>query len=258
MARRYTLKKYKPKRKLNVKRTLNQKVFYILSSFVLFSYLSIKVINNINKIKFTPSNIFSNTIKSVSVDIKDIKISKDIENYVINFKSNIHTNDIDKKIISYINDNYPYIKNIKVVFNPITGGIKIKGDILDVIAYINDKDKQIYILENGEYSDLYYNLKQVIEIKTDNHKINNNDVELIKRFLSVKDQFPDISILFNSDTINIYTGGNRIIWGSYKFFNKKIDKIKYVLNDVKSKINGNVTLDLKYFENGRIIVSPIK
>ncbi|MEF3280911.1 MAG: hypothetical protein K6357_08120 [Elusimicrobiota bacterium] len=259
MAKKYSLKKYRPKRRrLRVSLPLSNKGIYIFLSFVAFIFFAVYITNNVSKIKIK-GNIFSNIIQKVTIDIANDKIKQDIMSTLFMYKNTVYVEKIKEDTIKYISQKYPFIKNITIKFNPVTGVLSLKGEILNSIGYISNNKK--FILSDGSISLSSYNSpSELIDIRCKNEcEFSKKDIDLIKNFLSYKNNFGTNFYLYFSDN-KIYANDDEksIIWGSHNFFNEKMEKINYIVNDARKKITPPLNIDMRYFEEGRILVSPQK
>ncbi|HOJ85499.1 MAG TPA: hypothetical protein PK103_01320 [Elusimicrobiales bacterium] len=262
MPKKYSLRRYKPKgRKLRITKTINSKSLLIFFSFVAFSFFSVFVFKNTSKINLSKSAFFSNVIQSVSISVKDSKIEKELNEIISRYKTSVFSKDIKEEIISGIKAKFPYLTQIELKFNPVTGNLKLEAEIKKSIGVIEQEDSKLYLLEDGRYSDVSYNEDDnLLRISANPQKnLSEFQAETIKKLYLNKEKFGfDFKIKIEGDNLYLLSDDYQILWGSFFYFDEKLEKIKYVLKDAKSKINEPLNIDLRFFEEGKILVSPKK
>jgi len=253
------IKKYKPKKRPRAKviktETFSIKNFLSSISFLLI-FAIIFIITNIKKniISQTASrnSIFSNTIQKISIT-SDISEVKDLISYYIGKKFNVNTKE---EIIKLIKDNYPYISDINLNYNPVLSKLTINLKAEQSIAYLKPLNK--YLLETGKLCDLSKNNDFLI-VECRKCIIDEKIIKILTNFKQTK-QFPlnDCEIIINKNEVNLVCGNILIEWGDDKYFKTKIEKLRYVLNDAKNKLGDSFKVNMRYFSDGRIIVSKYK
>jgi hypothetical protein len=191
--------------------------------------------------------------------MNDEIINNDIRNYLSGYKSDVYVPEIKDKIISYMSSKYPFIKNINVSFNSITGSMKIGGKPVNSIGYIDYGDKKLYILDDGSISNLSYNsdtgLMRVVCAQ--GYNLSNDDINFIKKVINNKNNFNgNLFVSFDAAGRYLNIDDVSVMWGSSDYFDDKLKKIKYIISDAKGKVNGPISIDLRYFEYGKATVSP--
>ena len=108
MAKKYSIKRYKPKkrkRKLAVSKTANNRSILLFLFFLFFCFFSIYLVNNLSSFKFKKNIIFSNVIQNINVDLNDDLINSDLRSYLSKYKTSVYDKTLGDEILSYINLN---------------------------------------------------------------------------------------------------------------------------------------------------------
>ncbi len=259
MPQKNRIKKFKPKKryKLNTTTVINSKTVIIVFSLMAFLFFSIHIIKNISKIKLSGKTLFSNTIKSSKVSIPDIEISNIIREISSNYRNSIFNKEIQDQIYHEIKDKFPYLDPVNINFNKITGNLNITANINKSIGIIKTGKESFFLLENGKISPISYNKQEeLMEIFANKKDFDEKEVSLIKKFYTNKKQLPfDFKIIINDNKILLINENLRINWGSFKHFDYKLKRLKDVLNDATQKLSPPLEIDLRFFEDGKIIVS---
>lgn len=261
MAKKYSIKRYKPKkrkRKLAVSKTANNRSILLFLFFLFFCFFSIYLVNNLSSFKFKKNIIFSNVIQNINVDLNDDLINSDLRSYLSKYKTSVYDKTLGDEILSYINLKYPFMKKININFNPVTGSIKVKAEPVNSIAYFEKDAGRSYLLEDGSVASSSYNPDDNI-VRVECHDeclFDSQRIDFIKKINNYKNDFPGIYISFDKDIISLNSDDVSVVWGDNELFDEKIKKVKYIINDVKSKMNGPFKIDLRYFNHGKAIVAP--
>ncbi|NLH40003.1 MAG: hypothetical protein GX445_08085 [Elusimicrobia bacterium] len=261
MAKKYSIKRYKPKkrkRKLAVTKTANNRSLLLFLSFLFFCFFSIYLVNNLSSFKLKKNIIFSNVIQNVDADLNDELINSDIKSYLTNYKTSVYDKTLGDKILSYINLKYPFMKNSDISFNPVTGSIKVEAEPIKSIAYMEKNTVRSYLLEDGSVASSSYNPDDnIVRVEcNDECRFDSQRIDFIKKINSYKNDFQNMYISFDKNIAYINSDDVSIVWGDNELFDEKIKKVKYIINDVKSKMNVPFKIDLRYFNHGKAIVAP--
>jgi hypothetical protein len=261
MSRRYSLKRYTPKRrKLRVVKTINPKIILLFFSFIIFSFFSIYISKKISGIKINTHFFSSNIIQSISLSVDDEKIAGSIMNIISRYKNSVFSDNIKKEIKSKIENQFPYLSDTKLNFNIVTGNLKLEAKINKSIGLLFEEGEKKYLTEDLKIVKSSYNDDSaLIEISARESDITDDNARLIKQLYLNKDKI-GLDFKLKIDKNNLYLISNQaiVLWGNSDFFDEKIEKIKYIIRDASSKIEPPLYIDMRFFANGKIIVSHQK
>ena len=163
---------------------------------------------------------------------------------------------IEDEIKETLKNNFPYVSDIKTNFNFVLSKLNINIETEKAIAYLTPINK--YLLESGRFSEKSEN-DDFITIECNECIIDKKNLKIINKFRETKEfPLPDCKIIIEKQTFNLVCGNIVIEWGDEKYFENKLEKLKYVIEDARNKFGDYFKIDLKFFSNGKIIVSKIK
>lgn len=263
MPRKYGLKRYRPKpRKLKIVRTINSinsKVFLILFLLFSFSFISFFAVSRFSKVKLSSTMIFSNIIQSITVKVGDANIEKRILDIASLYKSYVFDENLKNEISNKILQTFPFLDNPDISFNKINGMLKIDAVIRKSIGRILNGESTIYLLEDSGFSKESYNNENLLEINARTEHLDKSKFKIIKDLYLNRDRIPfDFKIKVEKDKIYVFNENYEILWGDESFFNEKIDRLKYILNDATKKLDLPLYIDMRFFNEGKVIVSSRK
>ena len=262
MKRKAVIKRYRPKRRLRISIGLkkHKNTILLLVSYALvvtFIFFFVKM-NHSNLTKIKNISFTKTTIGRISVESPDVEIQKQVEEILSEYIDRPYSHSLTEEIERSIKQLYPYIR-VESKFNPITGTLSVKARKIQAIARLEDKD--LYVLEDLTLSDKnpqpgkgYPNLKAT--------KINKYLVEFISRIsktelFTIIDSTITIDMETNNPTLKYGDELEIILPSNFEGSGVEIRRIKRVIDDARSKMEGKFRVDARYVSDGKIIVSAM-
>jgi len=253
------IKRYKPKRRknrLNVLKETGGKVFPALSSFVVLCLIIILLNQRLNIVnsKFNKQKFLPNVINRISVSSPKSLTAHIIEIAKPYIGSRFNKT-LKNRLVETLQKNFPYISKAEIKYNPVLSKLYINVETHKTLAYLIGQNK--FVLENGKIVDKSENTDYLM-VECKECVINETNLKILKKFYEAnKKLLPSCNILIEKDTFNLICDRIIINWGDEKYFEKKMEKVKYVIDDAKTRIEGGFKIDLRFFSSGRIIVSKL-
>jgi len=245
--------KVKQRRIGKLKKFFGTLLFFLILIGV-FSFISKKVYDFL---------LFSEKFEIKKIEVKGLEtISKDdfLNSCGVKVKDNL-INTYFTGLENKIKNNFREIKTLKI-HRKFPDTIEFIVTERKPLAWLIDKDKNQFAVDEEnmvfELKSLTDNIPQ-IEIEKDS--LRKDGILLLREIKSKKsDLYFDILKLYNiKDRFVILLKNNiKIFWGEYteNSFNKKLYYLNKVMNDAAKRFNGIEYIDLKLYEEGRIIVKP--
>jgi membrane-associated HD superfamily phosphohydrolase len=255
------IKRYKPKKrfKTNVIKAIRRKNFLIPISFMAFAAFTFFIINTKTPIlskKIKNLSVFSSTIQKISINSDSLKVKREAMFLFSKYIGKEFDKRIEDEIKETLKNNFPYVSDIKTNFNFFLSKLNINIETEKAIAYLTPINK--YLLESGRFSEKSEN-DDFMTIECNECIIDKKNLKIINKFKETKEfPLPDCKIIIEKQTFNLVCGNIVIEWGDEKYFENKLEKLKYVIEDARNKFGDYFKIDLKFFSNGKIIVSKIK
>ena len=255
------IKRYKPKRrhKTKVVKTISNHTFILPFSFFIFVAAILifvdqkKTIIFDNYKKISP---FSNTIQKISSHSNISKVEQEVYLLLSSYIGKEFSKKLREEIPETLKKNLPYISDVKVKFNPVLSKLTIDIEAEKSIAYLMPLNK--YHLESGRLSDLSVN-DDLITVECIECNIDKTNLKIISKLSQTKElPLPNCQAVVKKNTLNLICNNILIEWGDERYFKNKIEKLKYVIEDAKNKLGDSFKVDLRFFADGKIIVSKIK
>jgi hypothetical protein len=253
------IKRYKPKRRknrLNVLKEAGGKVFPMLSSFVVLGLIIIFLNQRLNIVnsKFNKQKFLPNVINRISVSSPKSLTAHIIEIAKPYIGSRFNKT-LKDRLVETLQKNFPYISKAEIKYNPVLSKLCINVETHKTLAYLIGQNK--FVLENGKIVDKSENTDYLM-VECKECIINETNLKILKKFYEAnKKPLHSCNISIEKDTFNLICDRIIINWGDEKYFKEKMEKVKYVIDDAKTRIEGGFKIDLRFFSSGRIIVSKL-
>jgi len=256
-------KKYRAKLRLKRKRKIYKNVLLIFILLIILSFSPYLYSNAFIYIKKIYSYWNYKNINNVKVDFKENFIALPITDFLKKKIGSEFTEMVKDEIKNYLYNKWPYISQLEIKYNRITGGLYVSGSTEKPVALCyTDSDKR-YLLESGRIINGVNFGDNFIKLKIDNkiRCFSQPVVEFIKNFNNyATEAIFTIKEMIYDDNENFYIildDGSKIVWGNLDFTREKILKLNIILKDAREKIPPPFKVDMRYFKNGKIFISTL-
>jgi len=259
---------HRVKVRVKVRKKLFKKVFIVLAGLLLVGgfFLSLKTVYVFASAKIK-SGIFSLEIKSVDIKVGDEKINHEI---LAMFKDRVGyewNNNFEKEIKTELLSKHPYINNLSISKNILTGKLKISGKLEKIVSKIVLNNKEYYLALSGKlflsaYENAIGQTSVPAEISLDEKpKLKlfaefMNEINLSHALFGIK----PILVKYNlkQQKCSIVLEDNSLVnWGKFELTESKILGLNRVLGDAAKKMPAPHKIDLKHFNIGKIFISEL-
>lgn len=259
-------KRYKPRLKFKRKKEIAIRTLIVLislSAIVSAPYLYIRY-KYLFKSMYV--SIKKTNISFIKVEIEDSEIRNDVTNMLKNRIGSLYTQDVRDTLLNDINKKFPYLSQLNISFSSITGTLSIRAKREGVIAVVKSGEEFKYALESGRIiNSVSISTSDYITIncEDDCRYIDEESVSFIKELKKNISEFKyNISALkynFKDKAIKLILDNDiMVIWGNFDFTYEKILKLNEVIKDAISKLHTPLKVDLRFFQEGKILVSENK
>lgn len=258
-------KKNKPKIRKKVKIRLFRKTLFFLSLavFSAASAVSLKHIYDVASLKIRKGEALFK-IKAVEAFVGEESVRKDIRRILSGFIGRKWSGGLEREICSEIKKSHPYIENLEIGINFLTGKLSAEGTLEKFVADALVNGKKAYIALSGKtYGSIYGDCSGCVaaRIKTDGKTSLSNFAAFADRMRKAGDSLfvKPVEIRYNAvsgDCVVILEDGTAVSWGDFEPANSKISRLNEVLSDAAGKFPPPYKVDLRHFPAGKIYVSP--
>ncbi|MDQ7773593.1 MAG: hypothetical protein RDU13_08725 [Elusimicrobiales bacterium] len=169
------------------------------------------------------------------------------------------------RFLRKVGERYPYLRDARVSRNFLTGSLKFSAEVETVVAPVTRGGASCYLGESGRlFPEIY--------------------PEAVPGGISAAlpaapETFPDaarflarlnaLSGLFDSRPVSLscpsaegpcrlaLSDGSEVLWGGFEFTRSKILRLNEILERSAARLKGPYRVDLRYFEDGRAVVSAL-
>ncbi|MEW5950820.1 MAG: hypothetical protein GX447_08785 [Elusimicrobia bacterium] len=257
-----TRRKYKPKLRFKKKKEMAVKAILILI-FAGISAAAPSFYGSVKKSFSKTVNFSKENISSVKADLGNNFLDAEIKKTFSGLAGMKYSSSLEKNIREYFLKEKPFIGGLEIKHNPLTGTLSIKGKEEKPCAKIKESEYS-FILRSGRVAENPYEKGDFLEVSC------KKDCRFDASFAAFVEDIKKISenegfyvkTLFyegaNSSPRVEFSDGSVADWGGYEFTQEKLKKLKTVFEDLKNKSEGPYKADLRFFENGKIIISQRK
>ncbi len=214
------------------------------------------------------SGIFNTEVESLDVKIGNEKMSREILKLFADKIGEKWDDDLKKGVKKKLLSNYPYVKNITVSKNILTGKVIIGGKLEKIVSEIVlNGNKKYYLALSGKFfsstyeeavsqdsvrAEIYAGKKPELRVFAEFV----NEINLSRELFGIKPAL--IKYNLNKKECSIVLEDNSLVnWGGFELTDLKILRLNSVLGDVVGKIPAPRNVDLKHFSIGKIFISEL-
>lgn len=260
---------HKVKVRVKVKKHFLKKASLTISWILLIGVfvLSLKTVYGFASDKMK-SGIFSAEIKSLDIKIGNEKLNREISKL---FNDRIGKrwnkglkNGIKRELLS----KRPYINDISVSKNILTGKVIISGELEKIVSKIElNGSKEHYLALSGKiFSSAYEEAVNQDFIRVEIHADKKPELKIFAEFINkinlsrklFKLRPVLIKYSLSGEKCAIILEDNSLVnWGKFELTDQKILRLNSILDDIVGKIPAPHNVDLRHFAIGKIFISEL-
>ncbi len=169
------------------------------------------------------------------------------------------------RFLEKVEKRYPYLNDAKLSRNFLTGSLRFRAGVETVVAPVTRAGSSCYLGESGRlFGEIYPEavpggIGAILPASPDAFPD-------AARFLF---RLNSLSGLFDSRPLSLscpsaggpcrlaLSDGTEVLWGGFEFTRAKILRLNEILEKSASRLKGPYKVDLRYFEDGRAVVSAL-
>ncbi|MDT8287582.1 MAG: hypothetical protein RQ748_10760 [Elusimicrobiales bacterium] len=169
------------------------------------------------------------------------------------------------RFLEKIGKRYPYLREPELTRNFLTGSLRFSADVETVVAPVTRGGSACYLGETGRlFREIYPEavpggISAALPSSPDSFPD-------AARFLS---RLNALSGLFDTRPVSLscpsaegpcrlaLADGSEVLWGGFEFTRAKILRLNEILERSAARLKGPYKVDLRYFEDGRAVVSAV-
>lgn len=169
------------------------------------------------------------------------------------------------RFLAKVEKRYPYLRDVRISRNFLTGSLRFRAEVETVVAPVTRGGASCYLGESGRFfSEIYPEavpggIRAALPASPDSFPA-------AAGFLS---RLNALSGLFDSRPVSLscpsaegpcrlaLSDGSEVLWGGFEFTRAKILRLNEILEKSAARLKGPYKVDLRYFEDGRAVVSAI-
>ncbi len=170
-----------------------------------------------------------------------------------------------ERFLERVEKRYPYLVEPRLSRNFLTGSLRFRAGVETVVAPVTRGAVSCYLGESGRLFREIYPEAVPGGISADLPP-SSETFPAAARFLS---RLNALSGLFDSRPVSLscpsaegpcrlaLSDGSEVLWGGFEFTRAKILRLNEILEKSAGRLKGPYRVDLRYFEDGRAVVSAI-
>lgn len=204
-------------------------------------------------------------LERASVDVPAKSIETWIASHLSSRRGEEWTSADCGRFLQKVTKRYPYLREPRLSRNFLTGTLRFRADVETVVAPVKREGGACYLGESGRlFSEIYP--EAVPGGITAALPASPETFPAAAGFLS---RLNALSGLFDSRPVSLscpsaegpcrlaLSDGSEVLWGGFEFTRAKILRLNEILEKSAARLKGPYKVDLRYFEDGRAVVSAI-
>ncbi|MEA3307806.1 MAG: hypothetical protein U9Q34_08490 [Elusimicrobiota bacterium] len=260
--------RHRIKSRVKVRKKLLKKLAITVLGVLLITvlFVSLKMVYKAASVKIK-SGILNSEIKSFDIKIGSKRMKSEILDLFKGRVGQKWNKDIKNEIQKDLLASHPYIDNIKVSKNILTGKVVITGQLAKIVSKIVLNKKEYYLAFSGKiFLSVYKEALKQNFIRTEVSAPKNPKLKIFAEFinkvnLSRKTFKLDPTLIkydLNKKECSItLEDGSLVNWGEFEMTDLKILRLNRVLSDGSGKISPPYNIDLRHFAIGKILISKL-
>ncbi|HNT97123.1 MAG TPA: hypothetical protein PKK31_02520 [Elusimicrobiales bacterium] len=169
------------------------------------------------------------------------------------------------RLLAKVKTRYPYLKDVSVSRNYLTGALRFRAGVETVVAPALRGGAACYLGESGRlFPEIYPEavpggVSVSLPAGPDRFPSEAAFLARLNALSGLFDRRPlSLSCPHGKKTCRLaLDDGSEVLWGGFEFTRAKILRLNEVLERSASRLKGPYKVDLRYFEDGRAVVSSL-
>jgi hypothetical protein len=169
------------------------------------------------------------------------------------------------RFLEKVNRRYPYLRDSKLSRNFLTGSLRFRADIETVVAPATRGGASCYLGESGRlFREIYPEavpggISAALPASPDSFP---DAARFLFRLNSLSGLFDSRPVSLSCPSAEgpcrlVLSDGSEVLWGGFEFTRAKILRLNEILERSAARLKGPYKVDLRYFEDGRAVVSAL-